>query len=182
MSTLRHASTPLSPLQLATSDRVTRILSTYHQVIGPYAANVILPPLNAHKIDRLQSCFRVLLYADCGTRPAMGDRSTALNYNDALYYTTNYDVNQGGNGVYDNRPGSAPTPTLRSILNQLAGRPDSPPDPPQIQAQRRVRGFSCRHNCFRRQERRLFEQSARVALQIIRETTRLVCWKSVGER
>jgi prepilin-type N-terminal cleavage/methylation domain-containing protein len=89
----------------------------------PYAAGVILPPLGA-QLKRVQSASDVLLYADCGTRPAAGDRGTALNYNDALYYTTNYDVNGGGNGVYDGKPGSGQGPTLGNVLNTswLGGR------------------------------------------------------------
>src|SRR5262249_44475990 len=51
-------------------------------------------PLNAllFKVKRPSD---VLLYADCGTRPFTSG-SSPLDYNDALYYTTNYMFNQSG--------------------------------------------------------------------------------------
>jgi prepilin-type N-terminal cleavage/methylation domain-containing protein/prepilin-type processing-associated H-X9-DG protein len=90
---------------------------------GPYVLNHYLPPLNA-ELKKVKDSSEVLLYADCGTRPASGNRSTVLNFNDALYFTTNSDVNGAGAGSYDGLPKSGQGPTLANIINTsyLAGR------------------------------------------------------------
>ncbi|MDB5296510.1 MAG: hypothetical protein JWO31_2493 [Phycisphaerales bacterium] len=51
-------------------------------------------PLNA-RLYRVRAPTEVLLFADCGTRPFTGGNNP-LDFNDALYYTTNYTFNQGG--------------------------------------------------------------------------------------
>jgi prepilin-type processing-associated H-X9-DG protein len=52
-------------------------------------------PLQGH-LGRVRHPDEVLLFADCGTRPSNGDTTAPLNYNDALYYTTNYMFNSSG--------------------------------------------------------------------------------------
>jgi prepilin-type N-terminal cleavage/methylation domain-containing protein/prepilin-type processing-associated H-X9-DG protein len=56
---------------------------------GPVQSDGSRQPLRC-LLNRVSRPTEVLLYADCGTRPPMGDRSAPLNYNDSLYYTTNY--------------------------------------------------------------------------------------------
>ena len=48
-------------------------------------------PLQA-KLNKVRRSAEVLMFADCGTRPNSGG-SNPLDYNDALYYTTNYMFN-----------------------------------------------------------------------------------------
>jgi len=43
------------------------------------------------KVARIYKSAETLLFADCGTRPQSGSVTGALDYNDCLYYTTNYD-------------------------------------------------------------------------------------------
>jgi prepilin-type N-terminal cleavage/methylation domain-containing protein/prepilin-type processing-associated H-X9-DG protein len=50
-------------------------------------------PLNA-RLFKVKKPAEVLLFADCGTRP-FTNGSNPLDYNDALYYTTNYMFNAG---------------------------------------------------------------------------------------
>jgi len=50
-------------------------------------------PLQA-KLFKVQKPAEVMLYADCGTRPVQAGNNNPLDYNDALYYTTNYMMNQ----------------------------------------------------------------------------------------
>ena len=52
-------------------------------------------PLQA-KLIKVHRPSEVLLFADCGTRPHDNSLSNPLDYNDALYYTTNYMLNTGG--------------------------------------------------------------------------------------
>ena len=52
-------------------------------------------PLQA-KLGKVRKPAEVLLFADCGTRPHDNNMSNPLDYNDALYYTTNYMFNAGG--------------------------------------------------------------------------------------
>jgi prepilin-type N-terminal cleavage/methylation domain-containing protein/prepilin-type processing-associated H-X9-DG protein len=51
-------------------------------------------PLQA-KLFKVRKSSEVMLFADCGTRPFTSG-SFPLDYNDALYYTTNYMMNQPG--------------------------------------------------------------------------------------
>jgi prepilin-type processing-associated H-X9-DG protein len=51
-------------------------------------------PLNA-LLFKVRKNTEVMLFADCGTRPFTSG-SSPLDYNDALYYTTNYMFNQSG--------------------------------------------------------------------------------------
>jgi len=51
-------------------------------------------PLNA-QLFKVRKPAEVLLYADCGTRP-FTSANDPLDYNDSLYYTTNYMFNQPG--------------------------------------------------------------------------------------
>jgi prepilin-type N-terminal cleavage/methylation domain-containing protein/prepilin-type processing-associated H-X9-DG protein len=46
-------------------------------------------PLQA-KLGKVSKPSEVLLYADCGTRPRAGSAVAPLDYNDCLYYTTNF--------------------------------------------------------------------------------------------
>lgn len=62
---------------------------------GPTAPDGTGKPLGS-KISRVYKSAETLFFADCGVRPYVGpSRSSvsALNYNDCLYYTTNYIVN-----------------------------------------------------------------------------------------
>jgi prepilin-type processing-associated H-X9-DG protein/prepilin-type N-terminal cleavage/methylation domain-containing protein len=43
------------------------------------------------KLSRIYKSSDTLLFADCGTRPQSGSITSPLDYNDCLYYTTNYD-------------------------------------------------------------------------------------------
>jgi prepilin-type processing-associated H-X9-DG protein len=76
---------------------------------SPGAGNAftLMPPLGA-RLRQIYMPSQVLMFADCGTRPSISaDNSGApLNYNDALYYTTNYDTG-----------GSSPGPTLDNVNN-----------------------------------------------------------------
>jgi len=56
-------------------------------------------PLQA-KLFSVYKPAEVMLFADCGTRPNSGG-SNPLDYNDALYYTTNYMTNQSGIPIDD---------------------------------------------------------------------------------
>ncbi|CAN5709666.1 hypothetical protein BH09PLA1_BH09PLA1_20500 [soil metagenome] len=57
-------------------------------------------PMQA-KLFKVQKATDVLLYADCGTRPLQPGLSNPLDYNDALYYTTNYMYEQSGIKIED---------------------------------------------------------------------------------
>ena len=59
---------------------------------GPKVNNGPGPPMGA-KLDKVRRSAEVLLIADCGTRPNTGNATTGLDRNDAVYYTTNYMVN-----------------------------------------------------------------------------------------
>lgn len=54
-------------------------------------------PLQA-KLQKVRRASETLLFADCGTRPQDPslNQSTPLDWNDALFYTSNYQFNQGG--------------------------------------------------------------------------------------
>ena len=56
---------------------------------GPGYSAVIGQPLQC-KLNRISKPSEVLLFADCGTRPATGLRNYPLDYNDSLFYTTNW--------------------------------------------------------------------------------------------
>jgi prepilin-type processing-associated H-X9-DG protein/prepilin-type N-terminal cleavage/methylation domain-containing protein len=43
------------------------------------------------KMSRIYKSAETLFFGDCGTRPQSGTVTGALDYNDCLYYTTNYD-------------------------------------------------------------------------------------------
>ena len=60
-------------------------------LVGGYGA-----PLNA-RIDKVYRSSEVLLFGDCGTRPAQAIQAP-LDYNDSLYYTTNF---ASGGYLYD---------------------------------------------------------------------------------
>ncbi len=62
------------------------------------------------RLARVLSPSTTLLFADCGTRPTQPEAvpGAALNYNDGLYYTTNYDV-------YAGIPGSFPANTINTL-------------------------------------------------------------------
>ena len=49
------------------------------------------------RLDRVYKSAQTLLFADCGTRPQSGSVTGPLDYNDCLYYTTNYDYNSTPN-------------------------------------------------------------------------------------
>jgi prepilin-type N-terminal cleavage/methylation domain-containing protein/prepilin-type processing-associated H-X9-DG protein len=51
------------------------------------------------KTSRIYKSAETLLFADCGTRPQSGSITSPLDYNDCLYYTTNYD-GYGSKGGY----------------------------------------------------------------------------------
>ena len=57
-----------------------------------YGNPLIGAPLDC-KLSRVYHSSEVMLYADCGTRPEVG--GNPLDYNDELYYTTNYDPYNG---------------------------------------------------------------------------------------
>ncbi len=83
----------------------------------PYTSGTVLPPF-AGKISRVRRSTEVMIFADCGTRPATTtNRSPPLNFNDSLNISTNYDVNNTGPGVYDKVNGSGQGPSLYNILN-----------------------------------------------------------------
>jgi len=65
------------------SDQVGVVKSTSPVTLGP--------PLNA-RLDRVSKPSEVLLFADCGTRPVdvNAPRNAPLDYQEALYYTTNF--------------------------------------------------------------------------------------------
>jgi prepilin-type processing-associated H-X9-DG protein len=44
------------------------------------------------KLAKVRKPSEVLLYADCGTRPGLKSSGSPLDFNDALFYTTNYMV------------------------------------------------------------------------------------------
>lgn len=59
---------------------------------GPSVASYGTPDVGGSvdcKLSKVKKSSETLLYADCGTRPQV-KFGTALDYNDALYYTTNY--------------------------------------------------------------------------------------------
>ncbi len=62
------------------------------------------------RLSRVVSPSTTLLFADCGTRPTQPEAvpGAALNYNDGLYYTTNYDV-------YASIPASYPANTINTL-------------------------------------------------------------------
>jgi prepilin-type N-terminal cleavage/methylation domain-containing protein/prepilin-type processing-associated H-X9-DG protein len=61
---------------------------------GPnYAANAG-DPLDC-KISRIYHASETLLFADCGTRPQTGTVTAPLDYNDGLYYTSNWVMSSG---------------------------------------------------------------------------------------
>jgi len=55
-------------------------------------------PLQA-KLGKVRKPAEVLLFADCGTRPHDPAMNNPLDYNDALYYTTNYMMNAGSGTI-----------------------------------------------------------------------------------
>ncbi|MBC8105104.1 MAG: hypothetical protein H7Z14_00820 [Anaerolineae bacterium] len=57
-------------------------------------------PMQA-KLFKVQKSSDVLLYADCGTRPVQTGLTNPLDFNDALYYTTNYMYEQSGIKIED---------------------------------------------------------------------------------
>jgi prepilin-type N-terminal cleavage/methylation domain-containing protein/prepilin-type processing-associated H-X9-DG protein len=59
------------------------------QLGGPTSPGL---PMNA-KIDKVRRSAEVLLIADCGVRPNTGNATPGLDRNDAVYYTTNYMIN-----------------------------------------------------------------------------------------
>jgi prepilin-type processing-associated H-X9-DG protein/prepilin-type N-terminal cleavage/methylation domain-containing protein len=80
-----------------------------------YQSGVIRPPL-AGKLTRIEGPSNVLMFGDCGLRPN-NPGSNPLDQTDILVFTTNYDVNNTGNGAYDGKPKSGQGPTLYNILN-----------------------------------------------------------------
>ncbi len=76
--------------------------------VAPYASTgpggrTMGQPLQA-KLSKVRRSSEVLLFADCGTRPADPDyhaNDKPLDYNDSLYYSTNYMFNQSGITVED---------------------------------------------------------------------------------
>jgi prepilin-type processing-associated H-X9-DG protein/prepilin-type N-terminal cleavage/methylation domain-containing protein len=78
----------------------------------PGAGNAysLMPPLGA-RLRQIYMPDQVLMFADCGTRPQNlnNQSNTPLNYNDSLYYTTNYEFNSTIAG--------AAGPTLYNISN-----------------------------------------------------------------
>jgi prepilin-type processing-associated H-X9-DG protein len=64
---------------------------------GAVAGRHVGQPLQA-KLGKVRHSSETLLFADCGTRPQDPGMNPAspLDFNDALYYTTNYMVNQSG--------------------------------------------------------------------------------------
>ena len=65
-----------------------------------YAGFSMGQPLGA-RLFKVRKASEVLLFADCGTRPVQPGLSNPLDYNDALYYTTNYQMNQPGTPADD---------------------------------------------------------------------------------
>ena len=94
------------------------------------------------RLSRVASPSNTLLFADCGTRPTQPEAvpGAPLNYNDALYYTTNYD---GGANIPASFPantintleGVALTPWLRDRIpisgNLMPGNINASPQQPQ---------------------------------------------------
>ena len=71
-------------------------------------------PMQA-KLFKVQRPAEVLLFADCGTRPFIA-APNPLDYNDALYYTTNFMMNQPGIPAQDigKLSGVTKTPWLKN--------------------------------------------------------------------
>jgi prepilin-type N-terminal cleavage/methylation domain-containing protein/prepilin-type processing-associated H-X9-DG protein len=59
----------------------------------PYAAYPKLGHPLQCKLSKISKPSEVLLYADCGTRPRAGSAVAPLDYNDCLYYTSNFMAN-----------------------------------------------------------------------------------------
>jgi prepilin-type N-terminal cleavage/methylation domain-containing protein/prepilin-type processing-associated H-X9-DG protein len=76
-------------------------------------------PLQA-KLTKVRKPSEVLLFADCGTRPVQSGLNNPLDYNDTLYYTTNYMFNQNGITAADagKLSGVLATPWLRDRIPQ----------------------------------------------------------------
>jgi prepilin-type N-terminal cleavage/methylation domain-containing protein/prepilin-type processing-associated H-X9-DG protein len=84
---------------------------------GPHVGQNPGQPMGA-KIDKVRRAAEVLLIADCGTRPNTGTPTTGLDRNDAVYYTTNYMVNNSSLSPndYGKLSGVAQTPWLQKRI------------------------------------------------------------------
>jgi prepilin-type processing-associated H-X9-DG protein len=83
----------------------------------PYVSGTVLTPF-AGKLGRVRRSSEVMIFADCGTRPATSANHTnPLDFNDSLNISTNFDVNNTGAGTYDHVTGSGQGPSLYNVLN-----------------------------------------------------------------
>jgi prepilin-type N-terminal cleavage/methylation domain-containing protein/prepilin-type processing-associated H-X9-DG protein len=89
----------------------------FHGSVGPDGMRMG-QPLQA-MLHKVRKASNVLLFADCGTRPALPAAPTSpLDFNDALYYTTNYMLNHSGITAADagKLSGVLLTPWLRARI------------------------------------------------------------------